>query len=208
MTCWFSCWGCFCFRTVWLLCGSCCFCVTLDDGGESFRSARHRLSNLVGVRNHEHELLEASLKKRLVHALVPSLEEELHANAVSVGEPFGCLLRLETHIVLSRAYFDLYFLGLRDLYLAARGTFFLASLVLEFTIIHDFRNGRHRVRRDLNEVQTEVLGHFKGFVRVEDAEVLSLGAYNSEFRGPNLSVYADSIGVRAQGFLVYTDSST
>jgi len=200
MTCWFSCWGCFCFRTFWLFCGSRRFCVTLDDGGESFRRARHRLGDLVSIRDHEHELLEASLEECLVHALVSALKEEFHANSVSVSKPFGRFLRLETHIVLSGAYFDLDLLGLRDLYLAARGTFFLASLVLEFTIIHDFRNGRHRVWRDLNEVQTEVLGHFKGLVRVEDAEVLSLSAYNSEFRSPNLPVYADSIGVRAQGF--------
>ena len=84
------------------------------------------------------------------------------------GEPLGCLLGLQAHVVLSGAYLDLDLLGLRNLGFGALSPFFLASLVLEFTIISHFSNGRDGVRRDLDKVEAGRLGRLKGRLKGEN----------------------------------------
>ena len=137
-----------------------CSRVPFDDARESLGGLRDRLSDPIRERNEEQELVEPLLEERFVHTLVSTFEEELRANAVPFSKPLGCLLGLQAHVVLPGAYLDLDLLGLGNLGFGALSPFFLASLVLEFTIISHFSNGRDRIGRYLDEVE---IGCFCGF---------------------------------------------
>src|SRR3989344_6340688 len=161
--------------------------VSLDDAREPLWAPRDRLSDLIGVGDAREELLETVLKEGLLHALVATLEEEFGAHPVALGEPVSGLPGLKVHVMLAGANLDLDLFGLRDLALRLHCLLLLASLVFEFTIIHDLRNGRDGRGRDLDKVERGCLGRLKRLLERDDAEVLASRADHAQLARADLA---------------------
>ena len=121
---------------------SLCYQISFDHSRETLRASDDWLGDLISIRDAEKKFLKAILQEFLLHTFIAAFEEELSAYSVTLFEPLGSLLGLESHIVVARAYLDLYLLGLRYLYLGFGDLFLLTTLVFEFTIIYNLRNRR------------------------------------------------------------------
>lgn len=92
--------------------------------------------------------------------------------------------------MLARPDLHLNTLGFGDVRFSLYFTAFFVRLVLEFTIIHDFGNGRLGYGRDLDKVESHVLGLLEGFRQGKDPDILSFGADNADFLRAYLVIYA------------------
>src|SRR5690606_18801473 len=95
---------------------------------------------------------------------------------------------------------ELDFLDLDDLLLLARLGLFLLLFVLELAEVHDLADRRHRVGRDLDEVEAKFLGHGHGPARRDHPDVLAVGAVEADRGGAGAFVDAWArIALRRRG---------
>src|SRR6185503_13531155 len=97
-------------------------------------------------------------------------EEQVDFDPVTLLEPAGGLRCLDSHIVLGSAYFDLYFLGFRYLYLRFHLLVLLVLFVLEFAVISYTADRGLGIRRYFDEIEAGFDSLGKRFLGGEDAE--------------------------------------
>jgi len=85
-------------------------------------------------------------------------EHDRHARLVALGEELADGLGLEGVVVLLGLGPELHFLELDDRLLLLRLVRLLLGLVLELAVVHDLADRRLRHRRDLDQVEAELLG--------------------------------------------------
>jgi len=69
----------------------------------------------------------------------------------------------------------------------------LGLLVLELSVVHDAANGRHRLGRDLDEIEAFLLCHAKRFVRRQDAELSTIVGDDADLGHTNAPI--DSVRI-------------
>src|SRR3989338_6135176 len=105
-------------------------------------------------------------------------------------KPLRDVFGFQLQIMLARAYLYLNFFNLGIMDFSFTGLLFFVLGVLEFTIIHDFCNRGNGIRRNLNKVQTGLLGLFQSLFKRTYTDIFTLGPDRSEFFGVNLVVYS------------------
>src|SRR3989338_6940138 len=84
----------------------------LDHTTHAFGALLSRIGDLVVHGDELEHALDALLKKFLFHILQAARQEEVHADAVALGEPFTRFLRLEHEVMVAGAELDLHSLDL------------------------------------------------------------------------------------------------
>src|SRR5439155_14502226 len=100
-------------------------------------------------------------------------EHHGHARLVALGEELADRLRLEGVIVLFRLGTELHFLELHDRLLLLRLARLLLGLVLELAVVHDLADRRLGHGRDLDQVETELLGLGEGGLEGDHSQLLT-----------------------------------
>lgn len=75
----------------------------------------------------------------------------------------------------------------------ARGALALLFLVEELAVVLDAAYGRHRSRRDFDQVETSFAGNLESFKGGEDAELLAFFVDDADFAGADALIDADKL---------------
>lgn len=144
---------------------------------------------------HRHELkqaVHAGLQEVLVQVLSSAREEEVELHPMALGEPGARLFSLELEVVITCTQFnldgfDLHHMGLRFSHLSL-----LSLLVLILTKVGNLSYRRHRVRGDLNKVESGLCGKFKSLLESDDTMVLAFRPDNTKLSGADLMISTGS----------------
>ena len=115
-------------------------------------------------------------------------EAQRNLRLVAVGEKTHKAAQLRLEVVLIRCRAELHFLDLHDLLLRLRFLGLLLLLITELAVIHQAADRRHRIGRNLDEINVRVLCHAKGFGRADNTDLGAIDAGQSDLRNSDLTI--------------------
>ena len=113
--------------------------------------------------------------------------------SVEEVKKIAALPHLVIEVVGVRSRMELDLLDFLDLLRLARLLGLYGLLILELPIVHDFAHGGSCVRRDLDKIETALIGQTLGVANLHDAEHVSRRIKNTHLRCADLEIYASEL---------------
>ena len=118
-------------------------------------------------------------------------EENGGFNFISLVEETQHMVLFSLVIVVVHIDAELYFLDHNHFLMLLGLAFLLLLLIQEFPIVHDAAYRRRGRGRNLDQIQVLLAGHFQGFKRRQDADLLAFVINHADFAGSDAVIGAD-----------------
>src|SRR5438067_509573 len=118
-------------------------------------------------------------------------EENRRFDFVSLVEKAQHVVLFSFVIVVIHIDAELYFLDYDHFLMLLGLAFLLLLLIQEFPVVHDAAYRRRGCGRNLDQIQVLLAGHFQGFKRRQDADLLAFVINHADFAGSDAVIGAD-----------------